>query len=653
MDDAGLVRAARNGSVSAFMAIVDRYADPLHDLAQAMLRDQQAAREVVKESFREASQRLHGLTEEDRLSVWLLAVTRRQATLRAGPTAGPDRRPTLPDADNRDRRQVRLVTLLYEAVADLALLDRTLLALEVGHGLDRPDLADVLGVPLSQAQELERRVHDIGEDLTRHLVARLNESGCRSLTRRLNGWDRRLASESFRELAGHIDDCKLCRSAAEALPPALTLYAAGSNGATAAPPSPRIVLKLLPERSPEPEADPAAEPPPPQAAGAAPAAHPSLLAPAPLAPAPGVGAQEAASAMDDTGPEQDGSEPWMPNGFPPPSIPMPDRTSTTTSVRGAVRRRGRWVAAAAAAVAALLLGAALLLPDRDVQNTALRSDSTATSASADASTLPEATTAPSEPVVPLLPTGPVASAPPGSASSAPPAPVSTAPNVAAAPGALSGADWVRLPRVDSTAGTQRGGLPLRNTGSSPLTYGTRSSFAGLSVDKPTGTIGPGAGVELTVTLDGAKAGEGAFSATLTFEGSGGTKQVTVTATVGRPPVIKDDAGEPCTSSSNACSRLVQLVPASSPDPQRTLCNTPWRYSITVEDESRLKAVRAAALQGVGETELKRDGATTGTAGRWQSDVFPPLPAGTARNLAVRAVDEHDFFTARTERTTVC
>jgi len=214
-------------------------------------------------------------------------------------------------------------------------------------------------------------------------------------------------------------------------------------------------------------------------------------------------------------------------------------------------------------------------------------------------------------------------------------------------------DTVGLRTVDTPAGTQRGELPLRNMGRSPLTYGTRASFAGLSVDRPTGTIGAGATVLLAITLDTTKAGEGPFKATLTFDGSGGTKQVAVAASVGRRPIIKDDAGESCATAVSSCSKAVQLVPGTSPDPLPTLCNTPWRYSVTVEDESRLKAVRAEANLTGRDAELKKDGATSGTAGRWQSDVFPPLSVAAGLNLTIRAVDEFDSFSVRTEGTVMC
>lgn len=76
MDDADLVRAARNGDISAFISIFDRYAARVHDLALAMLRDRAVALEVVEATFLEASLRLLGLEDGRRLLVWLLAVTR-------------------------------------------------------------------------------------------------------------------------------------------------------------------------------------------------------------------------------------------------------------------------------------------------------------------------------------------------------------------------------------------------------------------------------------------------------------------------------------------------------------------------------------------------------------------------------------------------
>jgi hypothetical protein len=277
-----------------------------------------------------------------------------------------------------------------------------------------------------------------------------------------------------------------------------------------------------------------------------------------------------------------------------------------------------------------------------------------TSTSVEATTLPDATTVPAMEDTPLLPTETTVTVPDGAGTTAPAVPPTTASPPAAPSGVLLvSLDTLGLRTVDINAGTQNGELPLRNTGRAPLTYATRSSFAGLTVDKPTGTIGPGQSVTLAVTLDGSKAGEGPFTATLTVDGSGGTKQVNVAATVGRRPVIKDDAGEPCTTVAYSCSKAIQLVPVGNPDARPTLCNTPWRYSVTVEDESQLKAVQADANLAGRDADLKKDGSTRGSSGRWQSDVFPPLPVGAGLNVTIRAVDQFDFFSVRNEATIRC
>ncbi len=224
MDDAALVRATRTGDAAAFTAIFDRYAARVHDLALAVLRDRAVALEVVEATFLEASLRLHGLAEEHRLPVWLLAVTRRNAALRAGPTAGPDRQPSLP---NDDPDRVRLAGMVWEAVADLPLRDRALLDLDLRHGLVERDLADALGVTPPQAADLQARMRDrIQSGLTGFLVARTANGRCPALDKVVKGWDGRFTPRESRRIADHVERCQTCTQARFALPSPFALYAA-------------------------------------------------------------------------------------------------------------------------------------------------------------------------------------------------------------------------------------------------------------------------------------------------------------------------------------------------------------------------------------------------------------------------------------------
>ena len=332
VDDAELVRATRDGDVGAFTAIFDRHAARVHDVAWAMLRDRGAALEVVETSFLEASLRLLGLEQAHRLPVWLLAVTRRNAALRSGPTAGPDRQPSLP---NDDPERSRLATLVWEAVADLPLRDRTLIDLDLRQGLDGQDLADAMGVTVPQAFDLQARLRDrIEKGLSGYLIARTAEGRCLGLTKVLKGWDGRFTPKDSGRIAHHVESCQVCNQIRFSLPSPFVLYAAALPAPFPAAARPRVLERVvLPARGsamalapfpmgPEEEAampyqHPLPAPPPPAAfpAPAPVAQHAAFSAPAPVAlpspaPAPWVEPPTGAYQASDVG--------YGPSAYQPP-----------------------------------------------------------------------------------------------------------------------------------------------------------------------------------------------------------------------------------------------------------------------------------------------------------------------------------------------
>jgi len=243
VEDLELVRAACRGDASAFAAIFDRHAAQIHDLALAMLRDRIGALGVVESTFLEAGLRLPGLEEQHRLRVWLLAVTRRNAALRAGPAAGADRYPSLP---LEDPERVKLVCLVWEAVADLPLRDRALIDLDLRHGLRDQDLADALGVTVSQAQDLQARLRDrIDKGLSGYLIARTAEGRCPDLTKVLADWDGRFTPESSARIARHVERCGVCNQIRFGLPSPLVLYGAALPAPFPEAARPRVLERVV------------------------------------------------------------------------------------------------------------------------------------------------------------------------------------------------------------------------------------------------------------------------------------------------------------------------------------------------------------------------------------------------------------------------
>jgi len=247
-DDATLVRVAVDGSLPAFTAICARYEARVHDLALALLRDRKAAWEVLNDTFVEASERLESLHEPHRLAVWLLAITRFQAGLAvdaAEAAAGPDRQPVLPDDDPE---RVALISLVWEATADLPLRERALLDLNLRQGLEGSDLADALGVGPDEGADLQARMADLEKGLAGYLITRGDDRRCRDLPLVLRGWDGHFSSFVADGIAAHVSVCRVCQENGSALPAPFSLYASalpaplpGQNGLP-----PREVHEALP-----------------------------------------------------------------------------------------------------------------------------------------------------------------------------------------------------------------------------------------------------------------------------------------------------------------------------------------------------------------------------------------------------------------------
>ena len=222
-DDVTLVREAVEGDLEAFTTIFSRYEGQVHDLALALLRDRKAAWEVMNDTFAEASERLESLQEPERLLVWLLAITRYRASTLDDTTAGPDRHPALPDDDFE---RAHLISLVWEATADLPLRERALLDLSLRHGLEGTDLADALGVSPGEATDLQARMPDLERGLAGYLAMRGNDRRCGDLPLVLRGWDGRFTRPVADGIATHVTACPACEQAREGRPAPFSLYAA-------------------------------------------------------------------------------------------------------------------------------------------------------------------------------------------------------------------------------------------------------------------------------------------------------------------------------------------------------------------------------------------------------------------------------------------
>lgn len=150
-----LVERARLGDHVAFETLAAGAVDRLHGLARLILRDPDLADDATQEALFRAWRDLPSLRDPDRWEAWL-----RRLTVHACMDLARTRR--------RMRAQVRILDaepwtgdatsevvdreLVSQAMRRLTTEQRTVLILRYHLGLDVPDVADALGIPLGTAK---------------------------------------------------------------------------------------------------------------------------------------------------------------------------------------------------------------------------------------------------------------------------------------------------------------------------------------------------------------------------------------------------------------------------------------------------------------------------------------------------------------------
>jgi RNA polymerase sigma factor (sigma-70 family) len=218
--DAELASAAAAGDRGAFAGIYDRYADRLHDFCVGMLRDREAAADCVQDVFCAAATRLGQLREPDKLRPWLYAIARNEALRQIRERRREELYEEVPDMASRNpgpdtlAARGELADLIAEAAGGLSDRDRSVLELAYRHGLDGPELADVLGVSPVNANVMVYRLREtIERSLGALLVARgarRNPTRCPELAAILVGWDGAFTVLMRKRIARHIESCSVC-----------------------------------------------------------------------------------------------------------------------------------------------------------------------------------------------------------------------------------------------------------------------------------------------------------------------------------------------------------------------------------------------------------------------------------------------------------
>ncbi|MEY2421035.1 MAG: hypothetical protein QOI95_1102 [Acidimicrobiaceae bacterium] len=232
-DDGELVGAYLQGDSGAFAQIYDRYGDRIYDFCRSMLRNDADAADAAQDTFVLASQRLGQLRDPERLRAWLYAIARNQAMRTSGkrarvaPVEDLTMIPATGSAVDTGLAADEVRELVWSGAEGLNERDRSILELNVRHGLEGQELADAIGTSSSHAYVLLFRVREqIERSVGALLVARHGRSDCEELGEILRGWDGRFSPLLRKRVVRHVEACETCGERRRTLVSPLAAYGA-------------------------------------------------------------------------------------------------------------------------------------------------------------------------------------------------------------------------------------------------------------------------------------------------------------------------------------------------------------------------------------------------------------------------------------------
>ena len=226
-EDTRLVEAVRAGDPEAYGQLYDRWYDRVFALARRITRDDDAAADVVQDTFLSAWTRLDGLRDADAFGGWLLRIARNRA-LDGTRTGGREQLEAVDVVSDRaddagDRlaslddpeamaADGELRTLVAEAAEALGERDATALDLHLRYGLEPAEIGEVLDLNRNAANQLLHRVRDrLGTAVGSRVLWADGRPACADLRRELA----RRGCEEFDGQAvkvtdRHASDCAEC-----------------------------------------------------------------------------------------------------------------------------------------------------------------------------------------------------------------------------------------------------------------------------------------------------------------------------------------------------------------------------------------------------------------------------------------------------------
>ena len=243
LTDRELAMAARGGDQRGLATLYDRYFPGVYDFAIRTLRDTDAAADVVRKTFAEASRQLGEGTVPESVKAWLYGIALREATTGARQTPPPEggRRqqaralPSFVEIDPARapdpqalQRDGELRELVWQFATELSPREYALLDLRLRRELAAAELAAAAGMGGDSAEATVSAVSDTLEQaVVTALLLRRGRRDCPELAALL---DRTTAPEAAPEarqaILAHAQECPRCQGSRAGYPSALQILAA-------------------------------------------------------------------------------------------------------------------------------------------------------------------------------------------------------------------------------------------------------------------------------------------------------------------------------------------------------------------------------------------------------------------------------------------
>jgi RNA polymerase sigma factor (sigma-70 family) len=217
VQDRDIVAAILEGDSTGIAAAFGRYAQRLYAYCRSQLTEPADAADAVRDTFVIASAGIAWLGQPDRLGAWLFALARNECQRRQRTSAPSSRLYEAAHAMDDTQtlgagtRQAEVRAQVRAALAGLDPVDREISELHVRHGFYGADLADILGVPRSQAHTLTARARSRFEKSLGPLLLAISErEHCRELATILDDQGGKPTRSLRRRVTRHFRRCEVC-----------------------------------------------------------------------------------------------------------------------------------------------------------------------------------------------------------------------------------------------------------------------------------------------------------------------------------------------------------------------------------------------------------------------------------------------------------